>query len=130
MSWGVSSQAVSAYKVAQSRVTYRLPQLIPIFGKACKVCHFCTIASVMKRPLLSWIYWKALTCNLCSFALSNRNIMSIISNHTKINCLCGLVEDAELAVVPLVVVDLKQGVDAGDGEPGHQFPGSEALELC
>ena len=32
-----------------------------------------------------------------------------ISNHTNINCLCGLVEDAELAVVPLVAVDLKQG---------------------
>ena len=55
--------------------------------------------------------------------------MSNISNHTKVNCLGGLIEDAELAVVPLVAVDLQQGVDAGDGEPGHQFPGGEALEL-
>ena len=83
----------------------------------------------MKILFLSWIYWKALTLNLCSFALSTRNIISNISNHTKVNCLCGLIEDAELAVVPLVAVDLQQGVDAGDGEPGHQFPGGEALEL-
>ena len=43
--------------------------------------------------------------------------MSNVSNHSKINCLCGLVEDAELAVVPLVAVDLQQGVYTGDGQP-------------
>ena len=26
-------------------------------------------------------------------------------------------------------VDLKQGVDTGDGEAGHQLPGGQALEL-
>ena len=68
---------------------------------------------------MSLIYWKALIFIVCSFALSTWNIRLNISNQTKINCLCGLIENSEFAIVPLVAVDLQQGVDAGDGEPSH-----------
>ena len=51
------------------------------------------------------------------------------SDHSKIYRLRGLVENAQLSVVPLVTVHLEQSVNAGYREAGHQLSGGQALEL-